>query len=75
MSIDNTKDIIGIEELSERLNYSVPYLRRLCREGRVPYKKLGRKYLFIWKDILEWIELLDGVSPGDIVEKYDVYIS
>jgi len=74
MSTDSAKDLIGIEELSKRLNYSITHLRRLCREGKVPYKKLNRKYLFVWKDILEWVELLDGVSPGDIVEKYDLLI-
>lgn len=39
------------EETAERLHITLPTLARITREGFLPVKRLGRKYLYEAKDI------------------------
>jgi excisionase family DNA binding protein len=43
--------ILNIHELAERLGVTTHTIKIWIKKGQIPYKKLGRKYFFIWEDI------------------------
>ena len=40
---------------------------RLTREGRIPYRRLGRRLLFLPAELDLWLSQLPGVSVADAV--------
>jgi excisionase family DNA binding protein len=43
------------EEVAERLNVSLRFIRRLCHERRVPYTKIGKFVRFDADELEAWI--------------------
>jgi excisionase family DNA binding protein len=43
------------EEVAERLNVSLRFIRRLCHERRVPYTKVGKFVRFDAEELEAWI--------------------
>jgi excisionase family DNA binding protein len=43
------------EEVAERLNVSLRFIRRLCHERRVPYTKVGKFVRFDAGELEAWI--------------------
>jgi excisionase family DNA binding protein len=43
------------EEVAERLNISLRFIRRLCHERRVPYTKVGKFVRFDAEELEAWI--------------------
>ena len=50
------------EEVAERLNVSLRFIRRLCHERRVPYTKVGKFVRFDADELEAWI-MTHRVSP------------
>jgi hypothetical protein len=48
-----SKEFIGDEELRDRLGVSRTTLYNWRREGILPYKRIGNKIFYKWKDIQE----------------------
>jgi excisionase family DNA binding protein len=44
------------EELSERIRLTPGTIRVWVSQKKIPHVKMGRKVLFDWKDILQWVE-------------------
>ena len=42
MNLDSLPDILKVSEVSEVLRCSEIYVRRLCRTGKLPARKVGR---------------------------------
>lgn len=47
------ESFLKVEELALLLNCSTSFIRKLKREGRIPYIKIGRTIRFSKKDVLE----------------------
>lgn len=47
------KDLISDEELRERLNVSRTTLYNWRLNGTIPYKRIGKKLFYPWKEILK----------------------
>jgi excisionase family DNA binding protein len=52
------------EEVAERLNVSLRFIRRLCHERRVPYTKVGKFVRFDADELEAWITT-QRVGPRD----------
>jgi excisionase family DNA binding protein len=52
------------EEVAERLNVSLRFIRRLCHERRVPYTKVGKFVRFDADELEAWIAT-QRVVPRD----------
>ncbi len=52
------------EEVAERLNVSLRFIRRLCHERRVPYTKVGKFVRFDADELEAWI-VTHRVVPRD----------
>lgn len=52
-----TKQMCDLKTISEYLNVSVPYIRKLVRAKMIPYYKLGNRLKFDIEEINRWIEL------------------
>lgn len=50
----------GIEEAAAETGYNAEYIRRLCREGKIEYERIGRTYLIKQQSLREYIERLPG---------------
>ena len=51
-----TKEICDIKTISEYLNVSIPYIRRLVYSKRIPHYRMGNRIKFDIKEINEWFE-------------------
>ena len=52
-----TKQMCDLKTISEYLNVSVPYIRKLVRAKMIPYYKFGNRLKFDIEEINGWIEL------------------
>lgn len=52
------KNICNIKELSIYLQTSIPQIRKLVREKKIPYFRVGNRIKFDLKEINKWIEKL-----------------
>lgn len=57
-----TKEICDIQELSGYLKVSVSEIRKLVREKRVPYFRVGNRLRFDLKKINNWLEKLEKIE-------------
>jgi excisionase family DNA binding protein len=66
MSADNVVTIregwIGSQEAAKLSGYTVRYLCKLARDGRLRATKLGRDWLFERKSLLKWKERMDKLG-------------
>lgn len=54
--IDKVPQLMTIEQLAERLEVPVRFVRRLVAEKRIPYRKVGKLIRFAEQEIAEWLE-------------------
>lgn len=52
------KNICNIKELSIYLQTSIPQIRKLVREKKIPYFRVGNRIKFDLNEINKWIEKL-----------------
>lgn len=52
------KNICNIKELSIYLQTSIPQIRKLVREKKIPYFRIGNRIKFDLNEINKWIEKL-----------------
>ena len=53
-----TKEICDIKELSTYIKTSVPKIRKLVREKKIPYFRVGNRIKFDINEIDKWVEKL-----------------
>lgn len=53
--MDNFK-LLNTEQVSKILNFTVPYVRKLSREGKIGSVKIGREIRFTEQDVKDYIE-------------------
>lgn len=51
-----TKEMCDLKTISEYLNFSIPYVRKLVRSKSIPHYRFGNRLKFDLKEINEWIE-------------------
>lgn len=54
-----TKELCNIKELSNYLKISIPEIRKLVRERRIPHFRIGNKIYFKIESINIWIDKLE----------------
>ena len=50
------KNICNVKELSNYLQTSIPQIRKLVREKKIPYFRVGNRIKFDLNEINKWIE-------------------
>lgn len=58
------KNICNIKELSIYLQTSIPQIRKLVREKKIPYFRVGNRIKFDLNEINKWIEKLQEKEAG-----------
>jgi len=53
------KTILDIKEISSYLRVSVPKIRNLIHENKIPFYRVGNKYYFELDKINQWIDELE----------------
>lgn len=51
-----TKEFCDIKRLSEYLDVSIPYIRKLSRAKLIPHYRFGNRLKFEVNEINEWLE-------------------
>ena len=51
-----TKEMCDLKTISQYLNLSIPYIRKLVRAKKIPHYRFGNRLRFDVKEINEWIE-------------------
>lgn len=65
--------IMTTQEVAGFINVDVEELYAMCADGRVPFRKRGRRYQFRKSEIIKWMKNQDSSSPFSVdgyVEKY-----
>ena len=55
--------ILDAPTCAAMLRCSISHLNRLARQGIVPATKVGRGWIFIETEVLEWVRLRGVVKP------------
>lgn len=53
--VEREEKLLTREQLKNKLNISFPTLHKLMNEGKIPFKKIGKKTYFDYKEVLEII--------------------
>ncbi len=53
---DMTREIINSSQVSRLLGLSELTVRKLARQGVIPGRKVGRKWLFSRTHLIEWVK-------------------
>lgn len=53
-----TKEICNIKELSIYIKTSIPEIRKLVREKKIPHFRVGNRIKFDIREVNKWIENL-----------------
>jgi len=61
--------LLGVEEASEMLGRSQNALRRMVERKQIPYRKSGRRVLFLESELRAFIDALPGLSLEDVRER------
>jgi excisionase family DNA binding protein len=61
------KAVLGITDAAYFLSLREGAIVRLAREGRIPYRRIGRKIVFIKAEMETWLFRLPGVSVSDAI--------
>lgn len=56
MKNDSTDTILDINELAIVLHKKSRTIKQMCYEGKIPHFIVGRKRLFKYSEILEWMD-------------------
>ncbi len=52
----NTEEVLTTKQAAEFLKVSVLTVRKMHKTGRLPAHKMGRKWLFLRSEILDWVK-------------------
>ena len=63
------EQLIGVDEASVMIGRTRLGLHRLVERGEVPFRKAGRRTLFIVSELQEYIGSLPGLSLEELVEQ------
>ncbi len=64
--------LLGVEEASEMLGRSENAVRRMVERRQLPFRKSGRRVLFLESELRAFIEALPGLSLEDVREREKV---
>jgi len=57
------------KELAESLGVTRQTVWKLARHGEIPYRRLGRLYLFDREEIDRWFSLLPGKTADQVIQE------
>jgi hypothetical protein len=72
MVIFPEKLVLSAEDLGRILGRSGNSVRIAACRRQIPFRKQGRKLLFYWPDIKEWLETLPGVTVEEVLKHADL---
>ena len=53
--VESKEELLTREQLKNKLNISFPTLHKFMKEGKIPFKKIGKKTYFNYPEILKLI--------------------
>ena len=61
--------LLGVEEAGEMLGRTTHAIYRLVERRQIPYRKSGRRVLFLESELRAFIEALPGISLEELHER------
>jgi excisionase family DNA binding protein len=62
------KAVLNVTDAAYFLSCRERAIIRLTREGRIPYRRLGRRLIFIQAELETWLSRLPGVRVTEAVD-------
>lgn len=56
----STSKFLNIAEVSRLLRITVPTVYKLTSQKRIPFKKVGKRLVFVTEDVIAWVKNLDN---------------
>lgn len=60
-------DVLDVKQCAELLGFSEEHVRVLAREEKIPAAKIGGRWRFSRRQVLEWLEII--AIPEELVER------
>ena len=60
---------LSVKQCAKMLEFNDESLRRKCRKGEVPHRKIGNRIFFIREEIESWIDSKNRAATPDITAK------
>ena len=68
--MDKQAEILSLEQALDVLpGFTVWGLRNMVRRRQIPYRKRGRKIIFLKSELIKWAENLPGVTVEEALTK------
>lgn len=64
-------DVLDVKQCAELLGFSEEHIRVLAREEKIPAAKIGGRWRFSRRQVLEWLEII--AVPERLVEEQMVH--
>jgi len=64
------KAYLTTDDVADLLGRTPKAIRRMVERGQLPYRKLGRRVLFLREELEAFIEALPGVRPTDVRKRW-----
>ena len=64
------KKYLTKDEVARLLGRSPKAIEHMVERGQLPYRKLGRRVLFLREELEAFIEALPGVRPADVRKRW-----
>jgi excisionase family DNA binding protein len=64
------KAYLTTDDVARLLGRTPKAIRRMVERGQLPYRKLGRRILFLRAELDEFIAALPGVRPADVRKRW-----
>jgi len=64
------RTVLTVEDVAILLGRTPKAVRRMVERGQLPYRKLGRRVLFLRAELEEFLNALPGLRPADVRKRW-----
>jgi excisionase family DNA binding protein len=64
------RDYLTVDDVARILGRSKKAIHHLVSRGRLPHRRLGRRVIFIRKELEEFLDGLPGMRPADVRKRW-----
>ena len=54
--MDKIEDYLTVEQVAKKMQFEEDTIRKWCRDGVLPYFKVGRQFRLLEKEVVEFIK-------------------
>lgn len=69
----NIESVLEVKDVAALLNVEIDFIYAKCRDGKIPFERLGKKYKFKKSEIVAWWQGQKAIKGSDV--SLDTYVN